>query len=445
MTVEIKPPVAPPRPYGYSYNVQQIFLSIQCVMQGSAGFRCVARIFNLIEETMTLSCIPTPAFSTMRDWLLKLGLYNLTQPKSEGEWIWIVDCSIQMGAMKCLLILGVRVEDLREKNDFTLSHANVEALVLKTIESCPGEVVKMALDEAKSKTKGALAIVSDEGTELKKGVRLFQEEQKDTERPIHVHDVMHKIDLILKKELEKDADWKQFTKALTDTTQQLKLSSSSHLIPPKQRQKKRMRSEIDIVEWGFKILKHLDSGNANEIETEKLSWILNFRSQVSVYQEMALIFDMSTEEVRRRGYHKGTVRALREQGDALINSERSRAFFTKILKAIEEETNKVLKDHPLIGSSEVIESIFGKFKQLEKNHSAGGLTSLVLGIPAFVGKTALDVVQKAMETITIDNVKNWIDKNLGQTFWSKRREKLLKSTEDDNYLESDDLLNACTS
>jgi hypothetical protein len=432
----------PPRPYGYSYNVEQISLSVQCVMQGSAGFRCVARIFDLVQKSMMLPFFPTPVFSTMRDWVLKLGLFNLTQPKSIGEWVWIIDCSIQMGKMKCLLILGVRMEALRERKDFTLSHTDVEPLVLKTIESCPGEVVKMALDEAKNKTKGPIAIVSDEGSEFKRGVRLFQEEQADTERPIHVHDVMHKVDLILKKELENDDDWKQLTKALTNTTQQLKLSSSSHLIPPKQRQKKRMRGEIDIVKWGLKILKYLDSGKANKIETEKLSWILNFRSQLRVYQEMALLFDMSTEEIRKRGYCQETVKLVREQGNALIGSERSRLFFSNILKAIEDETNKVLKDLPLLGSSEVIESIFGKFKQLEKNHSSGGLTSLVLAIPALIGKIALDVVQAAMETISIDNVKDWIKKNLGNTFWSKRRSDL---EEGNSYLELDDLIEVSAS
>lgn len=394
---------------------------------------------------MALPHFPTPAFSTMRDWVLKLGLFNLTQPKRQGEWVWIIDCSIQMGAMKCLLILGVRMEVLRRKEDFTLSHADVEPLVLKTVESCPGEIVKMALDEAKSKTKGAIAILSDEGNELKKGVRLFQEEQTDAERPIHIHDVMHKMDLVLKKELEKDDVWKRFTKELTNTTQQLKLSSSSHLIPPKQRQKTRMRGEIDIVKWGLKILKYIEHGKANKMEIEKLSWILNFRSQLNIYQEMALLFDLSTKEIRKRGYSQQTTKILREQGNILIGSERSRSFFSKILITIEEETNKVLKDQSLPGSSEIIESTFGKFKQLEKCHSSGGLTSLVLGIPSFLGEIALDVVQAAMETISIEDIKEWVHKNLGQTFWSKRKHDLGKCKEDSCYLEIDDLPNTHTS
>jgi hypothetical protein len=366
----------------------------------------------------------TPVFSTVRDWLLKLGLFHLQQTHEAGEWGWIVDCSIQMGAMKCLLILGVRLEVLKKRGNFTLSHNDVKPIILRTVESCPGEFVKEALNEAKKKTQGAVVIVSDEGSELKRGVRLFQEEQMEGQRPIHLHDITHKVDLVLKRELEKDDKWKEFTRQMTNTTQQLKLSASSHLIPPKQRQKKRMRSEIDIIEWGMKILNYLESGKANEFEKNKLSWIFNYRVQLNIYREMAILFDMATKEVREQGYRRGTVKILRERGASIACSERSRSFFSKILKTIEGEENKVPQGICLPGCSEVIESVFGKYKQLEKNHASGGLTSLVLSLPALVGDMTIEIVKNAMERISIKQVKEWVKENLGCTFWSERRNDL---------------------
>jgi hypothetical protein len=420
--------------------VRSIFLTVQCVIQGSAGFRCVSRIFEIIHSTLSSSPIPTPAFSTTRDWLLKLGLFNLTQPCEEGEWVWIIDCSIQMGAMKCLLILGVRMETLRERKNFTLSHSDLKPLVLKTVESCPGEVVKLALDEAQKKTGGAIAVVSDEGSELKRGVRLFQEAQVEVQKPIHLHDITHKLDLILKKELEGDEDWKKFTQQMTNTTQQLKLSTSSYLIPPKQRQKKRMRGEIDIVEWGINIIKYLDNDKATEFEKEKLSWVLNYRFQLGIYQEMAIIFDMCTEEVRGRGYSQKTIEILKGKRKIELCDERCQFFFSKVLKAIEQETNKMPENVHLLGCSEVIESVFGKFKQLEKNHCSGGLTSLVLSLPALVGDISSGIIKTAMEYISIKDVKKWVKENLGFTFWSQRRNAFNNHDKRNDYLESDDLI-----
>lgn len=349
-----------------------------------------------------------------------------------------------MGAMKCLLVLGVRMDILKKKKNFILSHSDVKPLVLKTVESCPGEVIKKALDEAMKKTQGAVAIVSDEGSELKRGVRLFQNEQAQDQKPIHVHDITHKVDLVLKKELKNDCEWKNFTKEMTNVTQQLKLSTSSHLIPPKQRQKNRMRSEIDSIEWGIKVCNYLESGKATELEFQKLSWVLNYRRQLNVYQEMAALFDMCTKEVREQGYRQETVKVLRKNGAIVACSKRGRSFFSKILKAIEEEAKKIPKTSCLLGCSEIIESVFGKFKQLEKNHASGGLTSLVLSLSALLGDLSVEIVKEVMETISIGQVKKWIKENLGCTFWSQRR-MCLRSAESDVYLESDESMEVAVS
>lgn len=330
------------------------------------------------------------------------------------------------------------MEVLEARGDFTLSHSDVEPIILKTLESCRGEVVKAVLDEAKARTGEVVAIVSDEGGELKRGIRLFQEEQ--TEKPVHLYDIMHKVDLVLKKELENDIAWQKFTKDVTNTTQQLKQSTSSHLIPPKQYQKKRrMRSEVAIIEWGINVLKHLDSGNSTKLENEKLSWIISYRQQLSIYQEMAVFFDKSTKEVKEHGYCQKTLMTLKEKRSLISCNERSLCFFSKILEIIEQEVSKVSQGS-LLGCSEVIESVFGKFKHLEKQHSSAGLTSLVLSLPALLGKMSADIIKSAMEQISIGKVKAWIKTNLGETFWARRRCDLKKDACKGDYLELDDFI-----
>ena len=62
-----------------------------------------------------------------------------------------------------------------------------------------------------------------------------------------------------------------------------------------------MRSEVDIIEWGIKICVYLDSGKANEFERKQLSWILGYRRLLNEYEKMAILFDMTTKEVRNMG------------------------------------------------------------------------------------------------------------------------------------------------
>lgn len=350
---------------------------------------------------------------------MRIGLYKLERSKPVGEWIYIVDSSIQMGLMKGLVILGIRRDVLENNKDYTLSHDDLEPIVLKTIETCSGEVVCDALLEAEKKTGTPSAIVSDEGSEIKRGVRLFN--AVNNKNVIHLHDIVHLIDNLLKKELKNDALWASFTKEMTNTVQQLKLTKISHFIPPKQRQKKRMLGEFSITKWANNVLRYLDKGYTTVEEETKLGWIRGYRQVMREYREITLICKISIEEVRKRGYYNGLGENIKAKLNKIVLSERARQFFIKVEELLKNEENKLCEQKHFLGSSEIIESLFGKFKQLEKDHASGGLTSLVLSMPAIVGKLSVEMVKIALETVPVMKARKWIEDNIGISFWSKRR------------------------
>ena len=73
------------------------------------------------------------------------------------------------------------------------------------------------------------------------------------------------------------------------------------------------------------------------------------------------------------------------------------------------------------GSSEVIESCFGKFKQIEKDQAKNGWTSMILALPALVSKTTKTVVTQAMKQVSTKKIKEWSAEHLGSTINSKKR------------------------
>lgn len=75
-----------------------------------------------------------------------------------------------------------------------------------------------------------------------------------------------------------------------------------------------------------------------------------------------------------------------------------------------------------MGSSEVIESVFGKFKQMQHEHEKGSLTGMVLAIPAMVAKTTQDVILLAMETVSVQDVRAWMKKMFGKSARARRKE-----------------------
>ena len=77
-----------------------------------------------------------------------------------------------------------------------------------------------------------------------------------------------------------------------------------------------------------------------------------------------------------------------------------------------------------VGSSEILESLFGKLKSLEQDQSKGGFTSLVLGAAACVGKVDADTVSAAMRQVSTGDVDAWTKEQMGPTLISKRRKSL---------------------
>jgi hypothetical protein len=74
----------------------------------------------------------------------------------------------------------------------------------------------------------------------------------------------------------------------------------------------------------------------------------------------------------------------------------------------------------LPGSSEILESSFGKLKSLEGDHRQGGFTQLVLSYAALLGETSSEVIGRALEAVPIKQVWRWCRQHLGTTLQSQR-------------------------
>jgi len=75
----------------------------------------------------------------------------------------------------------------------------------------------------------------------------------------------------------------------------------------------------------------------------------------------------------------------------------------------------------LPASTEVLESCFGKLKEIEKDQAKNGFTGLVLSLGAVVGQTTTKMVRWALENCSVNNVREWCRENLGTTVQAQRR------------------------
>ncbi len=59
--------------------------------------------------------IYTPSSSSIRNWLGRIGLYELQREKEyRNDGIFIVDLTVELGKQKCLVVFGVTQKHFRE-------------------------------------------------------------------------------------------------------------------------------------------------------------------------------------------------------------------------------------------------------------------------------------------------------------------------------------------
>ena len=73
------------------------------------------------------------------------------------------------------------------------------------------------------------------------------------------------------------------------------------------------------------------------------------------------------------------------------------------------------------GSTEILESCFGKLKQLEKQQAQGGFTSLMVSFGALLAETTTKVVNAAMKHSGTQDVFKWCKEHLGITLFGQRK------------------------
>ncbi len=370
---------------------------------------------------------PVPHFTTVRFWLLRLGHYNLNRAKEQGEdWIWIIDHSNQIGQEKCLVILGVRASRLPPPGEeFPLRLSRMEAIELEPVIVSDKEVVYRQLKANMAKTGVPRAIISDHGGDLAGGIELFRKEHP---RTLDIYDITHKAACLLKARLERDEEWKSFTSQAGQTKCKIQQTEWSFLVPPSPRLKARYMNLGELIGWGTKTLAILDNpgpevlrhGTVKRLK-EKLGWLGRYRDALTRWSELEQTIDVAVDFIRTQGLYRGAGKDLRKRLQMLTVGSVAAELGRDLVEFVTVQTRRLGRSERLPGSSEVIESCFGKFKMLEREQSKGGFTSLLLALAACVSKRTQEVVHSALHASKTRHAIDWIKTRLGETLGSKRR------------------------
>lgn len=401
---------------------------LQFVLKGATSLRAASRLLGLLRGHLPgVERVPVP--NTGQAWLLRVGMYELTRPKEQAaDWVWLVDHTVQIGQVKCLLIVAVRLAAWEAKGRGPLEHRDLTFVALEPMRESKGPQVQAQWERAVAVTGQPRAILSDAGTDLKKAWEGFRLAHPDV---AELSDIKHKLALFVKAELEADPRWSAFVAQVGRAKAQLQQTELASLTPPGLKEKARFMNVSPLTRWGERALRYLDTPPAqrrlavpaDRVES-KLGWLRDYRVALRQWQAMMAVVNASLEVIRKDGYHRQAAAALRARLAPLATETLSQRVAERAVAFVVEQALAAAGSEHLPGSTEVLESLIGKGKRLEGQQSRSGFTKMVLAMAASVAAPTVDYVRTALEEVKHKEVVAWCRDKLGLSVQAQRRQAL---------------------
>ncbi len=473
------------RAEGHQYPAYVVQLGLEQVLNSLNSLRGSQKTFASFSRFFSVPC---PSYNSIRQWILRVGLYTLQQQPAFGtDWITMVDMTIELGQSKCLVILGVPASQLVEKG-YTLGHQDVQVLDLGVLSKSSGEIIQERLNKLGERVGQPLQIISDQGSDIKKGIQLYQQQHSEV---IWTYDVTHQMALLLKKELAQDEQYLSFMRHCTQCRQQVKQTALYFLTPPKQRPKARYLNIEPHFLWAQRLLLYQAQADFSDISPnycldkeallalhsqldplsllqlsqlkaeiypdrlsfathlsqylgpdrwteyapalyqaadlgrrlfdEKFGWLPSFQAAISLYAQMMDLVRTLEIQLKHHGLSKTSPAHFEANTAHLSLAPRLQLFRTNMLAYLQTQADPLLADKTLLASSDLLESVFGKYKLFSSERSFKEIGQMVLTIPLLTINLTPQYIKQALQSVHVSDVQAWASEVFGQSMLSMRR------------------------
>jgi hypothetical protein len=390
------------------------------VVQAGVAMRAVPRVFAVLYHKLDATTV-IPSASSVRWWLQRLGLYALREPLPRaGDWVLLIDHSVQIGTLKVCVILGIRLCDLPYPQR-ALRYEDMQVIAVIPVEQSSGEIVDAQLEQATLRIGIPRQIVSDGGSDVKKGAALFAARHPET---AVTYDAAHHAALVLKRRFEDDPQWSQYIARLSQVKSRIRQTIDAFLASPSLRPKARYMNLESLLKWSRRILDLLDRGGSDRASSRaelRYGWLRDYRTVIEKWSRWEATVRASVSYVRTHGLSADSASRLRAHLSELPPELSDQKLTTELETFVDQSSAAAGPHECLVGSTEVLESLFGKWKTLERQESQSGITGLVLSLGALLGGWPASRIQAALEATPVKHVVAWCHANLPSSVQSQRR------------------------
>jgi len=406
----------------HGYGARMISLAVNIAR--TVGLRGAERVLRLFFDWLDLRQ-GTPTRTSIRNWLQRLGIAEMQQPpKPNEDLIVMLDHSNQIGTEKVLVALGVNASELPEPGK-ALTHEDVRVLAVKPGSEWKTANMEQEYEALADRYGTPRAVLVDGAVELRDGAKCLKNRRKDT---IVLRDFKHYAANVMKSLIGGDKHFGEVGSKIGRARSAIQQTELAHLTPPRPKQKARFMNLAATIRWMTMIvwlLKHPDAtarkGISDQRMQDKLGWVEEYSGDIAVWQECQEVVSASVTFINEQYLFKGAASALRDVIGDSLEHDKSKELAKRLIDFVHDSEQQLREGERLPMSTEILESVFGLYKQLERQHSKSGFTSLLACLPALLKPTTPEGVSSAFGRVSAKDVKAWVKKHFGSTVTSRRQ------------------------
>ncbi len=409
----------------HRYSEFIVRLSTTLYTQVDCGFRQVVKILEIINQTFKGLFGKVSNHNTIENWVKKCGLKvyeDAGQSFKNVDYAQIVDDSMMIGSEKLLLTIGIPAKHQKRP----LNYSDVSILDIAIAKSWNGEKIGEQLVKAGEKVGyNPLYVISDNASIMKKGI--------ECAKMYSYRDISHSLGMYLERTYKNESDFNYYVKRMSKTKTKYNMTAVAYLLPPTQRTIARFINLSNWVKWSLKMLDTYHT--LNTYEREVFSYIPSHTFLIKELSDVIKCIADIEYICKHNGLSEKTVGECQNMIEKYLLNGNSRMINlgNSIIDFLKKELEQIeLQTAAYNNSSDIIESLFGKYKSRKSPNKLYGITSHILFLPIYTELSNPERAKKfdfktTLEEKNMNQIHAWSMQNLSPNLVQLRIKRLQKA------------------
>ena len=163
---------------------------------------------------------------------------------------------------------------------------------------------------------------------------------------------------------------------------------------------------------------------------EKFTWLRRFQTDIERYAEFVDLIEMIETQLKHQGLHHQSAAEFEQSLQGRCWSAPAQQLKGEILAYVTKEGQQIPQPHKALATSDVLESLFGKYKARSATSPLREVGKTLLLLPLYTVQLTGQFIKNAMEAVSVIDVKRWAKEVLGPSSLAKRRAALKPPSKD---------------